>query len=215
MNDTIADQTTVVPLPARTDPVSRPDTGVNAAVSGTREKVSARREVLVYPNIAGDSGYIGMFVDDVQVAAAIWQEGTRFHLWSSGLTLRQRYGLGPNLPTAAVPLDVASEQDARAWLDLIADLAEHGPHVIEQRRGVPSSASNATTFARHYRAASELLLNALASHNPAPMLRDAQTRAALAYDAAYDVDDLGVEAELARDLTASIGRTARSLGVKL
>jgi hypothetical protein len=97
------------------------------------------RKLVTYACSAGELAYLGMWVDGIQVAAAVRQDdcyaemngGARWSLWSSGLTLRTE---GHNPPGSARPLPVRDEADARAWLYLFADLAEQGPSVIEEER---------------------------------------------------------------------------------
>lgn len=102
----------------------------------TEQRISDRRVVVTYRDGDEKLSYIGMWVDDVQIAAAVRQpplapETRDWHLWSSGLV----YPPGsPPSPGEARPLLVANEHDARAWLDLIADLAEHGPAALARRK---------------------------------------------------------------------------------
>lgn len=84
--------------------------------------------------------YIGMWIDGVQIAAALRKDdwyaehngGAEWALWSSRLSvapIRAERG-----PTDTHPLALRTEADARAWLDLLADLAEHGPRIVETRQ---------------------------------------------------------------------------------
>jgi hypothetical protein len=90
-------------------------------------RVSPRRQMYELPGDGVDFGYISVWVDDVQIAAAVHSgpisyDTPHYSLWSSALSLDN-----------AKPLRVNSEHDARAWLALMADLAEQGPRVVEKR----------------------------------------------------------------------------------
>lgn len=106
-------------------------------------RITERRHVTEY-GADGTPAFIGMWVDNVQIAAAIRQDdeyadyhrGARWSLWSSGLTLAPLPGTDASQrsPIASHPLPVRTEADVRAWLDLLADLAEHGARSVETRR---------------------------------------------------------------------------------
>lgn len=101
--------------------------------------LSERRQLLTYLDADGRLSYIGVWVDEMQIAAAVRTDldeplnGPVWQLWSSGLRLRST--LNGREPEAkyAHPLPVTDEHDARAWLDLLADLAEFGPKSVQYR----------------------------------------------------------------------------------
>lgn len=108
----------------------------------TMTKISERREVLTYPGDDGQTAYVGMWVDGLQIGAGLRQDdgfaeyhrGDRWLLWSSGLTSMAMIKPDAPRPTnAASPLPVRDEAGVRAWLNLLADLAEHGAKVVEGR----------------------------------------------------------------------------------
>lgn len=100
--------------------------------------LSERRQLLTYLDADGRLTYIGIWVDELQIAAAVRADGTPPHgsawqLWSSGLRLRSTLDPAPSPANAARPLPVDNEYEARAWLNLLADLAEFGPKSVQYR----------------------------------------------------------------------------------
>lgn len=103
--------------------------------------ISERRQLLTYDDESGAVGFLSVWVDNVQIAAAVKQDesyaqrndGAQWSLWSSGLTLRALTPPDDERATAAHPLAIRTEGDARAWLFLLADLAESGPRIVESR----------------------------------------------------------------------------------
>jgi len=102
-----------------------------------RVVVSDRRELHTTIDDSGELAYIGLWVDGVQIAGAVRQDelyaacnnDARWSLWSCGLRPRSLLGDPPSA-NAARPLPVADEHDARAWLTLLATLAEQGPTAV-------------------------------------------------------------------------------------
>lgn len=116
--------------------------------STSTRRVSDRREFMELPGDDGTTAYVSVWVDGLQIAGAVRQDefyaernrGARWSLWSSGLSLRllgdapSTSEHAPAQPRNTSPLPVRDEHDVRAWLSLIADLAERGPRAVEHRR---------------------------------------------------------------------------------
>jgi hypothetical protein len=102
--------------------------------------VSERRGIYELPGDDGELGYIGVWVDGVQIAAGVRHDegyaerhnGARWALWSGGLDVTPLKA--PRGPFDTHSLAVRAEADVRVWLDLLGDLAEHGPRSVKTRK---------------------------------------------------------------------------------